>query len=493
MKSTFELPGSSRPEPVGARAVRDASRDTKVSVTVHLQEPEPTVPSPVMIDLFGRFASTNQLSMEFDSNRRCILMGGDLERMSKAFVTSLRIYSDGVYSFRARSGPLYIPAELAPWTFAVLGLDERPMIMRPNLSELTGPADGEGLWPTDVAALYGVKDGLDAAAQCVGIIALGGGYLPDDLKRAAQGPTHKVPLVVDCPVNGTTNLFGGGLLADQEIALDIQVVAALVPSARIAVYFSANNINSFVSAIRQAIADDVNRPRVLSISWGSAEKFWAESDRNIVQSAFADAKKKGITIVAAAGDSLATAGLLDGKAHVLFPASSPLVLACGGTQITLNKSGAIADEAVWNVGTAGTGGGISDIFEIPDYQQNAAIPVSDNDGKVRRGVPDISAAAAESPGYRIVLNGAPMVLPGTSCVAPLWAALIAMANAKRGLPLGFIHAHLYANRTMCRQVIEGNNQMNGKGYFAGPGWNACTGLGVPNGSTVDQLASIPTS
>lgn len=493
MNSTFELPGSSRPEPEGARAIRDASRDSEVSVTVHLQGAEHEVSSPAMIDLFGRFASTNHLSMRLDFTRRCVLMGGTLERMSKAFVTSLRIYSDGVHSFRARSGPLHIPAELAPWAFAVLGLDERPMVMQLSLSQLAEPADGDGMWPKQVAALYGVNGGLDAAGECVGIIALGGGYLPDDLSRAAQGTTHKVPLVVECPVNGTTNQFGGGLPADEEIALDIQVVAALVPSARIAVYFSANNINSLVSAIRQAIADEVNRPRVLSISWGSAEKFWAESDRNVVQSAFADAKKKGITIVAAAGDSLATAGLLDGKAHVLFPASSPLALACGGTQITLGKSGAIAGEAVWHVGATGTGGGISDIFEIPDYQQNAAIPGSNNDGKVRRGVPDISAAAAQSPGYRIVLNGEARVLPGTSGVAPLWAALIAMANAKRGVPLGLVHPHLYANRTMCRQVIEGNNQMDGVGYVAGPGWNACTGLGVPNSSTVDQLASIPTS
>lgn len=348
------------------------------------------------------------------------------------------------------------------------------------------------MWPADVADLYGVKQGLDAPGECVGIIALGGGYLPDDLKLAARGTPPQLPLVVDCPVNGTNNFFGGGLPADQEIALDIQVVAALVPSARIAVYFSANNINSLVLAIRQAIADDVNRPRVLSISWGSAEKFWAESDLNAVQSAFADARKKGITIVAAAGDSLATAGLLDGKAHVLFPASSPLVLACGGTQFSLDARGAIATEAAWHVGRSGTGGGISDVFEIPDYQQNAALPVSTNDGKVGRGVPDISAAAAENPGYRIILNGKPTVLPGTSAVAPLWAALIAIANSKRGVPLGVIHSHLYANRTICRQVIEGNNQIDGVGYAAGPGWNACTGLGVPNSSTVDQLASIPT-
>jgi len=212
MNSALELPGSSRPEPEGARAIRDASRDAQVYVTVHLQGTQLEVASPATIELFERFASTYRLSMQFDSKRRCVLMGGKLERISKAFGTSLRIYSNGVDSFRARSGPLHIPEELAPITLAVLGLDERPIVMRPSISLPPAAPDRAGMWPREVAALYGVTADLDAPGECVGIVASGGGYLPTDLTTTANPTLRKVPLVVNCPVNGTNNQFGGGIV-----------------------------------------------------------------------------------------------------------------------------------------------------------------------------------------------------------------------------------------------------------------------------------------
>ena len=81
---------------------------------------------------------------------------------------------------------------------------------------------------------------------------------------------------------------------------------------------------------------------------------------------------------------------------------------------------------------------------------------------------------------------------GTSAVAPLWAALIAMANAQRGTPLGFVNPSLYANPALFRPITQGNNRVERKGYDAGPGWNACTGLGVPKGAEIiAALAAVP--
>ena len=103
-------------------------------------------------------------------------------------------------------------------------------------------------------------------------------------------------------------------------------------------------------------------------------------------------------------------------------------------------------------------------------------------------------SAAGMPGYRMVLNGAETVKDGTSAVAPLWAALIAIANAQRGTPLGFVNSALYSNASLFRPITQGNNRDSGKGYDAGPGWNACTGLGVPKGADlIAALAATPVS
>jgi kumamolisin len=121
---------------------------------------------------------------------------------------------------------------------------------------------------------------------------------------------------------------------------------------------------------------------------------------------------------------------------------------------------------------------------VPDYQKGVGLPPSANDGGARRGVPDVAAFAAIDPGYRIVLNDRPIVKDGTSAATPLWAALVALANARRGAPVGLVNPFLYANPELCRGVVTGNNRVDGVGYDAGPGWNACTGLGVPRGAEI---------
>lgn len=134
----------------------------------------------------------------------------------------------------------------------------------------------------------------------------------------------------------------------------------------------------------------------------------------------------------------------------------------------------------------GTGGGISAEYVVPAFQTGTNLPVSLNDGKPGRGVPDVAAAAAPINGYRIFLNGDELVASGTSAVAPLWAAFIALLNAERGAALGFINDRLYGMPRLLKPIISGDNidTMSGLGYVAGPGWNACAGLGSPNGAAI---------
>jgi kumamolisin len=199
----------------------------------------------------------------------------------------------------------------------------------------------------------------------------------------------------------------------------------------------------------------------------------------------------GITITVAAGDNGSTDGLTDGKNHVDFPASSPHVLACGGTKLEASGS-SISSEVVWNELTnneGATGGGVSNFFPLPSWQANASVPAPTTNGG-GRGVPDVSGDADPSTGYIIRVDGKNMVIGGTSAVAPLWAGLIAVANSQNGTSAGFIQPAIYAakGKAAFNDITSGTNFSGSPtGFTAGPGWDACTGLGSPIGT---KLVSV---
>ena len=265
--------------------------------------------------------------------------------------------------------------------------------------------------------------------------------------------------------------------------LDIEVAGAIAPKAKIVVYFTSNTSQGFLDAITQAVHDTVNKPSVISISWGGPESSWTAQAMQQFDEAFQAAAALGVTITVAVGDSGSSDGVSDGQAHADFPASSPNVLACGGT--TLKATGTkITSEVVWNDGTKGgaTGGGVSDEFPLPSYQENSGVPpAADSTKNVGRGLPDVAANADPDTGYSVRIDGQDTVVGGTSAVAPLWAALIARLNQGLGKPVGFLNPTLYAinpSGSVFRDITSGNNGA----YSAGPGWDPCSGLGVADGS-----------
>ncbi len=169
------------------------------------------------------------------------------------------------------------------------------------------------------------------------------------------------------------------------------------------------------------------------------------------------------------------------RRDVDFPASSPNVLACGGTRLNASLT-EISSEVVWNEpGDGATGGGISDSFPLPSYQDDAGVPPSANSSKnIGRGVPDVAADADPATGYSVRVDGEDAVIGGTSAVAPLWAGLIACLNQGLPKPAGFLNPTLYAlsaSSGVFRDITSGNNGA----YSAGPGWDACSGLGAVDG------------
>ena len=419
-------------------------------------------------------------------------MAAPWQAMSEAFGVELARYDHPDGAYRGREGAVTVPADLDGVITSVHGLDNRPAA-RPHVRIAEAVAqpkvDGGPYSPVEVAQAYDFPVDGDGQGECVAIIELGGGYTAGDLQMFFQSLSIPEPQIVSVGVDGATNSPDPTNNADVEVALDIEVVGAVAPGARMAVYFAPNTDQGFLDAITTAVHDTTNAPSVISISWGGPESSWSSQSLQAYDQAFQAAALMGVTVCCASGDNGSSDGVNDGSAHVDFPASSPHALACGGTELS-ETGGSITSEVVWNEGGGATGGGISDVFAMPSYQNSAQIPPSANPGaRVGRGVPDVAGDADPSTGYQIVVNGQPGTVGGTSAVAPLWAGLIARINSAVHAPAGLVNPLLYAEPQALHDITSGDNGA----YQAGPGWDACTGLGSPDGKLIRQVLAPASS
>jgi kumamolisin len=474
----------------------------KVRLT-HAQYRQSHAADPDAVKLVRAFAKEFGLAIEPDTpgpERRTIKLSGTIAQMQKAFGTTLTQKTiDGV-TYRIREGSIDLPSELIGSVEAVLGLDNRPQAhshfrvlgetgaVSANIAQAGGFAKPHAsgnvsFTPIQVGQLYGFPQGASVAAgQTIGIIELGGGYKPADITTYFKALGQAVPKVKSVLVDGGKNAPSNANSADGEVMLDIEVAAAVAPGANIVVYFTPNTDQGFIDAIGTAVHDTVNKPSVISISWGGPESSWTAQAMSALDAACQSAAALGITITVASGDDGATDGVKDGANHVDFPASSPHVLACGGTN--LQGSGTtIKGETVWNGLPNGgsTGGGVSNFFPLPTWQASAGVPKPTVKAG-GRGVPDVCGDADPASGYQVRVDGQNSVIGGTSAVAPLWAGLIAVANAQNGKAAGFINPTIYMAKAKSafRDITSGTNY-SGKpvGFKAGKGWDACTGLGSP--------------
>ncbi len=476
---------------------------------------------PVAVKAVKTFAKQFGLTVEATPaqlDARTLKLSGTRDQLEKAFGVTLAEQSHGNATYRVREGAIYIPQSLEGLVEAVLGLDNRPQaaahfrIAHSVTSSGTNPAAAAGSFtPPQIAQLYQFPANASAAGQTIGLIELGGGYRAADLTAYFKSLGLTAPSVVAVSVDGGKNAPSTASGADGEVMLDIEVAAAVAPGAGIAVYFAPNTDQGFIDAITTAVHDTANKPSVISISWGGPESSWTQQATTALDSACQAAALLGISITVAAGDNGSTDGVTDGGSHVDFPASSPHVLACGGTKIT--ASGAtLSNEVVWNelaANEGATGGGVSTLFPLPTWQANANVPApaaiagkrkkkptsgtgtgAGSAASSGRGVPDVAGNADPVTGYTIRVDGQTIAIGGTSAVAPLWAGLIALANAQNKTTAGFLNPTLYTIPSAFRDITSGNNGA----YKAGPGWDPCTGLGSPIGTNViAALAGSPAS
>jgi kumamolisin len=450
------------------------------------------------------FAQTHGLTVtEVSSAKRSVVLAGTVAAFSEAFGVSLETYEYWGGTYRGRVGAVHVPAELAGIVQGVFGLDDRPQA-KPHfriLKEVATERKADNgnsarqlnthpFTPTQLARLYGFPSGVNGHGQCIGIIELGGGYRPQDLTAYFSQLGVPMPSIKAIAVDGARNHPNGDPSGpDGEVMLDIEVAGALAPAAQFVVYFAPNTDRGFLDAIKAAIHDNQNRPSVISIGWGGPESSWTMQALQVYDQAFQEAAALGITVCCAAGDEGSSDGISDGYAHVDFPASSPYVLGCGGTRLEASNA-AISQEVVWNDGAmaGATGGGISEFFALPGFQNLVNVPASVNPGgKPGRGVPDVAGDADPRTGYLVRVDHRQVVFGGTSAVAPLWAALIALINQQLGHPVGYLNPLLYSGRFANAGALHDITSGNNGAYQARRGWNPCTGLGTPNGAKLMQV------
>ena len=461
---------------------------------------------------------------------RTVVLSGTVEQVaSRAFAVELGRYESPQGTYRGHDGFIHLPEEIVDIAVAVFGLDNR----RAGRHNSAGDPPGTTtliLGPPQVAQLYNFPAPPPSiTAQTIGVMEFRGGWNPADLNDTLSdwpgAGTFVTP--VDVPVTGS-NSPGADPDADGEVALDICVASAVARGAKIRVYWGSNETSaSDWHAVLQAIIteSDSLRPSVLTnslfLSDGddtSALAFSGISPSQVTQISgqFQALAALGVTVLTACGDDGARSLTTDSLRHVQYPGSDPWVTSCGGTTISTSPPA----EWVWNDispadGTTpqATGGGVSAFFtgSLPSWQQAVNVPRSLNDGTtIGRGVPDVAGNASLNSGYTLTVDSSPAgPLCGTSAVAPLYAGLMAIINATLGEPVGFLNPTLYAFRdTVCRdindQAFPGSPQDNGVpafdftnpasgtethypavgGYPSGPGWDACTGLGVIDGGAL---------
>ena len=525
------LQGSEHPQPKGFKKLQPTDGAQELTVTLMLRrhqghtqvKPEEVIARPSSrptreafakaqgaaqseVDAVVNFAREAGLQVvDADAARRSVIVHGSADAISKAFAVQLNNYEYARGTYRSHDGPVNVPASIADYVQAVVGLTNREVEAKhwaaPSAVQQgskVDPPNTVALTPAQVANLYNFPAG-DGANQTIGLYEMKIGRTPAGYSKSDIEGTMKalgnlpMPNIIDVSVDGAKNSGK----SDGETGLDITVAGAIAPKSTIAVYFAGAQVQNMIHALQMMILPKAGEPTpsIISISYGwgpddPGTPNFSPSEYAQFTSLFEDASTNKITVFVSSGDSGAFVESTT-QAETSYPASDIWVTACGGTTIG-NIQGASFDEWVWNDNGA-TGGGVSARFGVPSYQAAAKIPKRIGTGAAGRGVPDIAGNASPNSGYPQVINGKqPEQIGGTSAVAPLYAGLMARINSNLGSPAGFLNTTLYSLPAAAFRHIAGppgpaNNSFNGvTGYPAGSGWNACTGLGSVNGQALDR-------
>jgi len=355
----------------------------------------------------------------------------------------------------------------------------------------------QGLTPAGLLRTYNatpLRDkGFTGRGQTVVVFAFDG-FDQADLDMFAT--TFNLPKFTPDVVGGMPENRRG------EATMDLEAIHAIAPDAKKVLVNARPTVEGDGSYEKIAtMMEDAERryPGAVwsfSIGWG-CDKLITAADLAPVRAALAKAHKKGTTAFNASGD-LAGLECKGGQEWSSPPssndvgldavASMPEMTDVGGTTLsTDSKGGWLAEQAWFDPPLSqGTGGGVSSLFERPDWQQDLTV----TSGAGQRLTPDIAAVADPFTGVKIVFNQQVIVGGGTSLSAPVWAGMTALMNqfvlGRGGHLIGDLNPLLYrvaegAPLPAFRDVTLGGNAV----ATAGPGYDLVTGLGTPD---VENLA-----
>ncbi len=391
--------------------------------------------------------------------------------------------------------PPRLPAELVGRINGVVGLQSAGrygLLMHKKQIGLpdVGTGLGGGYAPTDLRTAYAVPAQLGGKTEVIGLFEQGG-YFRGDISMYQKHYTISVSIKPRSVNGSSTNPIANGV--DVEAALDIDAASAVNPAlSQITVYedgkdaFGVALVNSF-----NAMAQD-STAKVISVSYGQDESMQGAKSIEAENTALTQLATQGQTVFISAGDNGA-AGRGGSGLNAPDPGSQPLVTSVGGTHLnTQSTNQAFASETVWNdlsVGFGATGGGVSSVWSIPNYQvvRGKSVAVANGGSATMRNVPDIAADADPVTACSIYSSsqGGWIAVGGTSLAAPLWAGFASIINAARvnagSARLGFFNPLLYKvglTEKGFHDIKLGNN--GNPGFNAGKGYDNTTGFGSVN-------------
>lgn len=367
-----------------------------------------------------------------------------------------------------------LPASFGGTVTTVLGLDTRPAASH---AALPG-----GYAPADLARAYASSSAADAGAGTTVATVQLSGWDRNDLVAYAAAVGRPVPAIDQVAVDGADVHRFDGSGGETEVALDQQALLATAPGARQRVYVAPNSFQGLYDSYSR-IADDVQQAGIaaVSVSWGSCESLTSAGARAAIDDALDRIVAAGATVFVASGDDGADCptGPKSAVRSVTYPASSPAVVAVGGT--SLSTSASSTTESAWGNQYGASGGGTSAAYARPAWQTGVGV------SGTKRLVPDIASTADPAKGPGIYLGSAHGFVygGGTSLASPVVAGQLAAALSARGCTVGVgdLHQTLYGNPGAFRDVTAGSSGV----YRAARGHDRATGLGTPNWSVLGPL------